>query len=103
MGKTRYVDQLLQRVRADGWITAATNCASLGDLSAPLASWRELADDLASQLGEDTCASLGGAAWAALSDLLADGYHHWSASTAQLLDLMLEVTCGLSRHAPWWS
>ena len=100
VGKTRFVEELLEHVRADGWLVAAANCAGVGTLSAPLASWRELVGDVAAQLGEARCAALGGAAWESLSGLLTRGPSHWVASTSQLLDLVNEVFVGISQHTP---
>jgi hypothetical protein len=69
VGKTRFVEELLEHARADGWLVAAANCADVGTLSAPLASWRELVGEVAAQLGEVRCAALGGAAWESLREL----------------------------------
>jgi len=100
VGKTRFVEELLEYARADGWLVAAANCADVGTLSAPLASWRELVGEVAAQLGEVRCAALGGAAWESLRELLTGGASPWIASTSQVLDLMHEVLLGISRHAP---
>jgi DNA-binding CsgD family transcriptional regulator len=100
VGKTRYVEELLAHARARGWLIAAANCASVGDLSAPLGSWKDLAVDLAAQLGEETCSALGGSGWQGLQELLSEGPSRWTASTSQLLDLMHEVLVAFSRQAP---
>ena len=57
---TKVIGELVKHVvRADGWLVASANCAGVGTLSAPLASWRELVGDVAAQLGEVRCAAPG--------------------------------------------